>query len=144
MKASRRRNLALPRHQETTDGTKRGSLLSKSDAGPLQFGKDIPMYFPAVKDRIRIPAKVCRCGGRQLVFEQTRITGAADDDARLSVPRQQHAQPPGVEMKAIGLWQSGKGMPDEHHLELQSLELVRRFDFQGFKAALPTVERYAN
>jgi hypothetical protein len=44
------------------------------------------------------------------------------------MPPQQHAQPGRIEVEFVSFWQSCQRMPDEHHLELQSLKFIRRLD----------------
>src|SRR5439155_1462689 len=66
-----------------------------------QRGEDLAVNRPAVQNRVGNPAEVRLRRWWNPVLEQVTVLGATDHDARLTVPRQEHAQLPGVEVEGV-------------------------------------------
>src|SRR5690606_25371133 len=70
--------------------------------------------------------------------QETIRTGAADDDARLSVAREHHAHPPRLKVEGRCVTSARKRVPHDYHFVLPALNLVgrRHHDVVGVEAVL--------
>jgi hypothetical protein len=95
-------------------------MSAPSDAMGFQGGEHSLVRLPAVKDRIEIPADVCR-GGRRNTTEKLAICSAINDRARL-MTRLHHAQAAArVEMEVVHVAQAG-----QRHRERRAADVSAR------------------
>ncbi len=69
---------------------------------------------------------------RRMRIQQFGNPGPAHDDARVTVPGCEYAQPAGLEVEGAGVAAAGEGVQDDRHVVLAALESVGGVDGDRF------------
>ena len=86
----------------------------------LEMVKDDRVGFPA-RDRPVGRFTEDSLADRDRVIEEAIDSRACNNDARVTVPSGEHAEPPDIEMKRASLGLAAERMPDDHDVELATL-----------------------